>query len=294
MFLTLAGITGLWSFVISQENSIHYFETNNQSTVTINDYTNWKSADVKTSFELNGILDESYSVTVDCKMKTKDFVQNNPSTINVSLSFPVTCWMDLDIAFIHVQPVNALFGFPNYNSTTYIPMEFSDFYLCETDVIGADQVWMGSDGFAFPILFQDSGLIKLKIEIYSIPSQFTVNVINSTRPLDSSVLSRYQNFDKSFGTIVTLPINIESSQSVAFRESQEFWQDAMLNQQEQIQKQQEIDGAWNLTLTLFIISLTIFQLAIAMRGTNSNNQLNQTSNNNTNDEDDSEEVNYIY
>lgn len=290
--LVFAGISVATSFLISQKN----FEYNNQPSTNTSNSKTWKTITSKTNFDILGVIFPSYLVTVDCVVNSTNFVQNNPSTITVSLSFSPNCWNDLDIEVIEVQPVNALIGSPDWHSNnTYDSIGFSDFFLYQVDNIGANQVWSGSDGFGFPVFFQDSGLINLKIKIYASPSQMTWERYNGTyATLDDPVFYRLWNFNNTFTTAITLPIYIESSERVQIREAQELWQDAMLNQQKQIQTQQEISGYWNLALALFITALTLFDLAIVVFDHSVNKEsIAETQDSDTNTkEENQQECNY--
>jgi hypothetical protein len=285
------------AYTISQENLEIEPIVNNQPIFDMTNKDEPKTVTAQTKFDILGVVFPKYSVEVTCIINSS-FVQNSPSTIFVSLSFPVNCWHDLDIGYIEVQPINALVGSLNWQTNTYDPHGFSALYLYQVDNIGASQVWEGSDGLGFPVLFQDSGLIKLQLEIYASPSQSTWEKYNGTSvSMDDPVFSRLWNFNTTFITIITLPIYIESSQTVQIRQAQEMWQSAMLNQtnqiqsienrslilQHQIQNQQESSGNMNFALTFFIITLTCIDLAFVVQtyinrqAKNDNDHSNQTS-----------------
>ena len=140
---------------------------------------------------------------------SSSFVQNSPSTINVSLSFPVNCWNDLNIGYIEVQPVDAVVSFPNWNPpNTYEPIDFSDFYLYQVPSIGANQDWNGSDGFGFPVLFEDSGVIQLQLNIFASPQQSDYQWLITNSTSKDPISTRLTNFNYNFNTTIAVPIYI--------------------------------------------------------------------------------------
>ena len=215
----------------------------------------------------------SYSAYVTCNVSSI-FVQNSPSNITVEQSFPAITQADLNVSTIFVQPVNALLARKDWTSPTGYsslgpPNNF--LILWRTEDRGATQVWTSSIGFSGywnTFLFQDVGLINLKITIYAEPTDFALNYTDWLA---------YNSTYVPFVTTVAIPNTfMDSIETVQLQQAQQVWQQSMLTQtkllqaienqsltmQQRWQAQQEISSDMNLSLTFLVLAFMSLDMAV--------------------------------
>lgn len=224
----------------------------------------------------------SYSAYINCTISST-FVQNSPSNVTVDVLFPAITQADLNISTIFVQPVNALPAYKDWTSptgyTSYgVPNDF--LILWQTEDYGALQIWTSSIGISSyfnTYLFQDTGLIKLKITIYAEPTYFAHNYTDW-----SAFNSRYVPF---VATVIIPNTFMDSIETVQLQQTQQAWQQSMLtqtkllqsienqslimqerwqNQQTDWKNQQDISGDMNLSLALFVLALMVLDVTIVV------------------------------
>lgn len=210
---------------------------------------------------------QTFDIGVSCTINSGNFVQNNPSIMNVALSLGPTVTAELDILHIDVKAVDALEGYYDWSSPTgytiFDPPLLGDTNLNPTQN-AAITYWSGTIGSVyFPMFLQDEGPLKLEITIFMSPQS---NMLNST---DLST------FHPDFNATVTIPtIYIESGQSVQVSKNQQQ-QLNLLNQtliQQQLQQQegekgqiqQQISSDWSIALAYLVLFFAVFEIAITV------------------------------
>ena len=210
----------------------------------------------------------SYSAYVNCSISST-FVQDSPSNITVDVIFPLNTWVDLNISTILVYPVDAPEVYRDWASlagySSYGPL-MDSLVLWRTEDFGAFQVWTSLvNGHAYwnTFLFQDAGLVNLKITIYAEPTNYARNYTDWS--------SFYANY-VPFATTVAIPNTfMDSIETVQLQQSQQAWQQSMqaienqsLAMQQQWNRQQEIGGYANYSLTSLILAFMALDLAIVV------------------------------
>jgi hypothetical protein len=217
---------------------------------------------------------------------------------------------DYNISYIEVRPVDAVDSFLNWNQQSYEPLYFSDIALFPQqesfgNITFPPEFWNGTDGDSYtPVLFEDSGLIQLQIDIHLVlyPTSYYEHYViddfnnvayqaNNT-VFNPTIYNRLINFNSDFSKVIPIPIVIQSTQEAQIQQSQNLWEQNMLTMSGQIsalenqtlqnqqnwQLKQDASDLRNLSLTFLVISLMLLDVSIVVFD-HSENETKKTENN---------------
>lgn len=294
-FFILFGYFGIKSAIAPNPTTpIVNIPTINQPTNTSNE--TWTKRTVQTTFDVPGILQPSHEVTVYFTINSTGFIQNSPSIIDVSLRPIATFSGDYNISYIEVKPVDAVDSFLNWNQQSYEPLYFSDISLFpQQDSFGnitfPPEFWNGTDGNSYtPVLFEDSGLIQLQIDIHLVlyPTSYYEHYViddfnnvayqTNNTVFNPTIYNRLINFNSDFSKIIPIPMVIQSTQEAQIQQTQNLWEQNMLTMSGQIsalenqtlqnqqswQLKQDASDLRNLSLTFLVIALMLLDVSIVV------------------------------